>query len=609
LNNYPGKQTASPLGLEIFGMAAGLNFQCDCGAKQSLRPRVVPEAAPKLKTLTDGKPLATRANAGDFDLNRRLLLGLQVCGDGRQEGNIVAGMLNLNVNPMKAKWTKVAEKINKVIIGVGEEVLEENLHIECSLSPKGDNGRSALHVASDTRWGDKRGSSRRYDLLSGCSVAFGLRSELPIGVEVMSSVCMKCTKGIDHEPAVCPKNCPGSSKGMEAAGAARIATRLFLNDKDKCYIAHLVTDDDSSVRKILTHSYEDLTDSLQATIDDWPGYANGKKKPDNGLLPILHAAITFLADKGHRNRGCSSVIFKEAMKSKKDGCGCAKIYAERMKHRMSWTLRLHSRGTFLQFQTAVKAVLEHHFNNHEHCEVWCKHGHGMEEEKCASRFRFRCKGRNKELYLCLKQHHEKFMEESKLCQLWHRYDTNLVEAFNEFLTKFLPKDKTHCQTMENKARSMIVVGLQSIGYRQFYTRVFERTGIQSSEEDITGCFLRKEDADKLWRKLSRRRENVKIERMRKHCRKMKEGVEKLVADNGKDLAYGPGMMGPAGEESDPTQKEKRLQSWREKSTKICGHYSITGHVRTSSKFCLKNPKNVPIAAETAAASEAATIGK
>jgi hypothetical protein len=171
------------------------------------------------------------------------------------------------------------------------------------------------------------------------------------------------------------------------------------------------------------------------------------------------------------------------------------------------------------------------------------------------------------------------MEESKLPQLWHRCDANLVEAFNEFLTKFLPKDKTCCQTMEKKARSMIAVGLQSIGCRQFCTRAFERTGIQSSEEDITGCFLRKEDADKLWRKLSRRRENVKIERMHKHCRKMKEGVEKLVADNGKDLEHGPGMMGPAGEESD-------LQSRRQKSTKICRHCGITGHVRTSSKFCL-----------------------
>jgi hypothetical protein len=202
----------------------------------------------------------------------------------------------------------------------------------------------------------------------------------------MSSACAKCTKGVDHDPDVCPKNCTGSSKGMEAAGAARIANRLFLNDKDKCHIAHLVTDDDSSVRKMLTHSHKDLTDSLQATIDDWAMHANGQKKPNNGLLPILHPPITFLADKGHRNRGCSSAMFKEAMKSKRDGCGCVKIDAERMKRLMSWTLWLHSRGTLLQFQAAVKAVLEHHFNNHKHCEVWAN----MDMEQRRRKVRVRC---------------------------------------------------------------------------------------------------------------------------------------------------------------------------------------------------------------------------
>jgi hypothetical protein len=515
-------------------------------------------------------------------------------------------MLNLNVNPMKAKWTKVAEKIGKVLIEVGEEILEENLHIKCKLSPLGIDGRKALDVASDTRW-DKRGSSRRYDSLSGCSVAFGLRSGLPIGIEAMSSVCIKCTKGTEHDPEICPKNYTGSSKGMEAAGAARIACRLFLNDKNKCYIAHLVTDDDSSVRKILTHSYQELIDALQATIEDWPRYANGAKKPDNGLLPILHAAITFLADKGHRNRGYSCVIFREALKSKKDGCGCTKIDAERMKRRMSWTLRLHSRGTFEEFKTAVRAVLEHHFDNHEHCAAWCKHGHGTEQEKRESGLRFRCKVKNKKLYEFLKEHHDKFMEETKLRQLWHEYDTNLVEAFNKFLTKFLPKDKTYCQTIENKARSMVAAGLQSVGYQQFYSRVFERTGIEMSEDDITGYFLRKEDADKLWRTQYRRKENVKIERMRSQYRKLKEGVEKLKADNRKGLTYDSGMMGPAGEDGEETQQQQQ-KGKRGKSNATCKHCGIKGHQRISSLQCLKNPKNLAIGVEKTAV-EAAAVGK
>jgi hypothetical protein len=272
------QQPVPPLGLEVFGVAFGLNFNCACGVQTSLRPDLVPSATDKVKTLKPGQPFATRVNAGDFMINRRLQLGLQLSGDGRQEGKIIMGMLNINLNPMKRKWTEVQELIGKVIIDVGNEVLEENLHIECMLSPVGVGWRRALDVASDTRW-DKRGSTRRYDSLSGCSVAFGLRSELPIGIEVMSSICIKCKKGHPHDPDVCPKNYAGSAKGMEAAGAAKIVNRLFLNEEDPCYVLHLVTDNDSSVRKILTHSYQDLIDSLQWTIDDWPRYANGRRNP------------------------------------------------------------------------------------------------------------------------------------------------------------------------------------------------------------------------------------------------------------------------------------------------------------------------------------------
>jgi 23S rRNA C2498 (ribose-2'-O)-methylase RlmM len=57
------------------------------------------------------------------------MLGLQLCRDGRQEGKILPGMLNLNVNPMKQRWTEVQEILAKVVIKIGVEVLEENLHI------------------------------------------------------------------------------------------------------------------------------------------------------------------------------------------------------------------------------------------------------------------------------------------------------------------------------------------------------------------------------------------------------------------------------------------------------------------------------------------------
>jgi hypothetical protein len=91
----------------------------------------------------------------------------------------------------------------------------------------------------------------------------------------------------------------------------------------------------------------------------------------------------------------------------------------------------------------------------------------------------------------------------------------MVEGFNKFLTIFLPKDRTYCQTVENKARTMLAGGLQSIGYRQFYGRVFSLSGIEMQEDDITSLFLRSEDSWKLWRKQHHRKESVKVSRMAK----------------------------------------------------------------------------------------------
>jgi hypothetical protein len=71
----------STIGVEVYGLAFGLHYNCLCKASASLRPDLVPEATPKLKKLRIGQPFGTRVNCGDFQINRRLLLGLQLCGN------------------------------------------------------------------------------------------------------------------------------------------------------------------------------------------------------------------------------------------------------------------------------------------------------------------------------------------------------------------------------------------------------------------------------------------------------------------------------------------------------------------------------------------------
>jgi hypothetical protein len=86
-----------------------------------------------------------------------------------------------------------------------------------------------------------------------------------------------------------------------------------------------------SSRAILTHSIEDLIEVGLKTEEDWPGYKNGAKKWDNGILPIKHLSITFKADKGHRVRGYAKKYFALASLPKAKNLGVTKLDAERMK--------------------------------------------------------------------------------------------------------------------------------------------------------------------------------------------------------------------------------------------------------------------------------------
>jgi hypothetical protein len=165
--------------------------------------------------------------------------------------------------------------------------------------------------------------------------------------------------------------------------------------------------------------------------------------------------IDFKADKSHQVRNYTKFLFSLSLKTKKDKMRCASIDAERIKRCVSWTLCLHSRGTFEEFQTAVPEVLGHQFNNHKLCSRWwTKKEPGSEEEE-KDRLRFWCKERNSDLYAHFKQHHDEFMKEDSLRKLHHPHDTNHMEAFNKLIIKFLPKDRSFCQTIENKVTTYL----------------------------------------------------------------------------------------------------------------------------------------------------------
>jgi hypothetical protein len=181
------------------------------------------------------------------------------------------------------------------------------------------------------------------------------------------------------------------------------------------------------------------------------------------------------------------------------------------------------------------------------------------------------------------------MVDEKLRQLFHIYHTNAVEGFNKYLTKFLHKDKTFCQTIENGTRSYLAAGLQSIGFRQFYARVFELTGLESTEDDMTSLFFRSEDKDKLFRMEYRQKLNVKKDRQTKQYAMIKKGVEDLRKENAKSLSYNTGMMGPGGqqEEGGAGGAKKR----KKRAPQPCGHCGSLEHSKENQAGLVRTTQN------------------
>jgi hypothetical protein len=106
---------------------------------------------------------------------------------------------------------------------------------------------------------------------------------------------------------------------MEALGSSKIITRIC--EHGDCFVSEYVGDDDSSTKKVMKHSYANL--SQDGKLNEWPRYEGtetkkGPKKSDTGLLPISHPEITWLADRNHRIFQIAKTILL-SLQAKKEG--------------------------------------------------------------------------------------------------------------------------------------------------------------------------------------------------------------------------------------------------------------------------------------------------
>jgi hypothetical protein len=157
---------------------------------------------------------------------------------------------------------------------------------------------------------------------------------------------------------------------MEASTAAlEMVKGVFENEELKAVTTKMVIDDNASTRTLLTHSLGEL--ARRVVNFEWPLDSNGRKVPvgkDAGKLPFGHPAIIFLGDLMHRIRSFGKYVFGLA-NAPKSTSTCTMMDVYRLKCNFGYWLLSYCQKDFDIFsEDKSKAVVEHHFNNHENCD-------------------------------------------------------------------------------------------------------------------------------------------------------------------------------------------------------------------------------------------------
>ena len=199
------------------------------------------------------------------------------------------------------------------------------------------------------------------------------------------------------------------------------------------------------------------------------------------------------------------------------------------------------------------AVIEHHFNNHEHCDDWCAMKNADTTQKALGELKYRCKKANPKMYedLCLIL--KKFTDTDKLKDCHHGHSSQKNESMNRLISRYVPKDRTYCQSSSLSGRVCLAVGVDSVGVEKYYERLFHKMKIPfaSNNQQMLGAMDNKRNYDRAYQAQAsrkRKRSILKFDNIR-------DGFLKQKADEAVGLAYKRGMnIEETGGDGKPTAK-------------------------------------------------------
>jgi hypothetical protein len=204
-------------------------------------------------------------------------------------------------------------------------------------------------------------------------------------------------------------------------------------------------------------------------------------RPDKGKLPGHVPEPQFVADPNHCGKTLNGELIKMDTAGVKVRETMTRMDTLRITKNFGAMARTLRNRPQCEFIPAANAVLEHHFDVHDHCGDWCPRKQQTEAQRLATKKYYRNKETDAKLYVHLKEKFARFVTMDKLEEIAHDMDTNMNEGFNNICTWFAPNNKVYAGTVSLPNRIALAVCINSMGVMPFYTKLFHRLGITMTE--------------------------------------------------------------------------------------------------------------------------------
>ena len=210
-----------------------------------------------------------------------------------------------------------------------------------------------------------------------------------------------------------------------------------------------------------------------------------------------------------------------------------------------------------EWETAAKAVLEHHFDCHQYCGDWCKRKCETPAERESSTKFYRKKSHkvDQKLYDDLHTILSPFSTLEKLKEIAHGMDTQVNESLNNTISWLAPKNKTYSGTNSLKNRIDIAVSINSLGYDVYFEMLFEELGIDMTPSSKK--YFDEREKQRHNHASSQKTTTAKKKRNKKLYEKLRAHTEKTKKDYKTGIGF---TIGPAVIPSDDNQIPAVTQS-------------------------------------------------